>query len=452
MNQTASYSLLQALRERRSRRFCLGMEMPAGPLAHKSRFKPRPLTEDEEALLAFAACGITGPALGDLSYAAGGGGNIMAGLCGRTVASGDAIQAVGLIITNDAGAWHLRRPQDFAARDVAELAQMSQRGEFTSLYQKSRVKLRDSRCAPPNRPVFNINANGWSAYAPGTTCFVPINDLTFLYINGVLEILNETTGAFILDERRSYRPAGLRDFARSRGGHLHDDPADGRTTTIQQVETMVAEFVAVEQGMVHQNLGLMAQAMGLGGFPFFASHDFAWTQALGFRQRPLRASRYLGAGPFVSMGMKLLGRDPEIPFAIGLEAGGETLLKAYSPPYFATMSHAVDAVVEAKLGKEGALKRPNANPSWKDQVAVTNAIAPLSPLAIAAAKAYFEYLWRHYGRFPVHIPPFKTIVAFQAGHLDLEFYEKHYQPSAVSQSHRDDFARVAAGLPTRPLA
>ncbi len=64
----SDYSLLQALSERRSYRFGLGMEMQTGPLAFKSEQQPLPLTEDEEAALAFAACGITGYALGDLSY------------------------------------------------------------------------------------------------------------------------------------------------------------------------------------------------------------------------------------------------------------------------------------------------------------------------------------------------------------------------------------------------
>src|SRR5437773_9883098 len=83
------YPLLTALRERRSRRFGLGMKIPGGPLAYESRHKPRPLTEDEEAALVFATCGITGHALADLCYGKDGGGSLMAGLVARTVASGD---------------------------------------------------------------------------------------------------------------------------------------------------------------------------------------------------------------------------------------------------------------------------------------------------------------------------------------------------------------------------
>src|SRR5207244_3440276 len=56
----SKYPLLTALRERRSRRFGLGMKLPAGPLAFGSRHTARPLTENEEAALVFAACGITG--------------------------------------------------------------------------------------------------------------------------------------------------------------------------------------------------------------------------------------------------------------------------------------------------------------------------------------------------------------------------------------------------------
>src|SRR2546422_3822064 len=91
-----SYPLLTALRERRSRRFGLGMRIPVGPLAFESRHKPTPLTEDEEAALVFAACSITGHALADLAYARGEGGNIMAGLVARTIASGDGLPPVAL--------------------------------------------------------------------------------------------------------------------------------------------------------------------------------------------------------------------------------------------------------------------------------------------------------------------------------------------------------------------
>src|SRR3954467_2297638 len=106
----ASYPFVSALKHRRSRRLCLGMSLDGGPLAFKSRYAPVPLSETEEALMAFAACGISGCALADLAYAADGGGNIMAGLIGRTIASGDGIQTVNLVTVSDSGAYLYRRP------------------------------------------------------------------------------------------------------------------------------------------------------------------------------------------------------------------------------------------------------------------------------------------------------------------------------------------------------
>ena len=59
-NQITSYPLLDALRDRRSRRFGLGMTIPEGPFTYQSEQEPVPLTEEEEAAIVFAAAGITG--------------------------------------------------------------------------------------------------------------------------------------------------------------------------------------------------------------------------------------------------------------------------------------------------------------------------------------------------------------------------------------------------------
>src|SRR6266581_5552119 len=324
--ELTSYPLLAALRERRSRRFGLGMKIPAGPLAYQSRHQSVPLSEEEEAALVFAACGITGHALADLCYLPGEGGNIMAGLVARTVASGDGLQSVALVVTNDQATYLIRPPRGLPPGEIPELIELGRRGAFTELYRRSRVQIREGRATTPIEPIFNINANRWSAHAPGTSYFLPVNDLTFMYLNGLLEILNETTGAFILDERNNFRPAGLAKFGHNRGGHLKDDPHLGCVATVRQVEQFVTEFVTVEQGMMLQNLGLMCQALGLGGFPNFANHEFSWFQVLDFRMEQMPASRYLGAGKLVSLAMEFLKRDPLIPYPVGLEVGGEILL------------------------------------------------------------------------------------------------------------------------------
>lgn len=435
------FSLWAALLSRRSRRFAAGLELPAGPLAFGSRFAPVPLTTDEEAALVFAAAGITGPALADLGFAAGQGGNIMAGLVGRTIASGDGLQSVALAVTNDHATHLLRRPQELPATELPVLIDLARRGELTALYERQRVTLKAGRSAPPVEPLMNLALNRWAAHAAGTTTFIPINDLTLLYLNGLLEVFSEHTGAFILDERAGFRPAGVGKFARSKGGHLEDDPAKGRIATVRHVELMVAEFAAIEQGMMLQNLALMCEALGLGGYPYFANHETAWFEALGFRMGALPASRYLGMNALTAVALRLLGRDAPAQYPLAWELDGVPLLRPYCPPFFATMRAAVLAVVERKFGPGGLFSaHPPLHP-WKSPLGIAAGTARISEVAIEATVAYCEYLWRRYGRFPAHLPPFRTVMAFQAAHLDAEFYDRHYRPEALTQRHREDFAR-----------
>jgi hypothetical protein len=208
-------AFLKILRERRSRRFGLGMKMATGPMAYQSGHPGIRLTEEEEALLAFAACGVTGYALADLIYEQGQGGTIMSRLLGRTIPSGDAANTVALLVMNQDATYYVKRPQDFAASEIPELVQLAERGEFVELYRRSRVKIRDGRVAPSLEPIFNINCNLWSLYDPAATYFLPVNELTWIYMNGLLEILNENTNVFIVDERASFQPAGLKRFAKS---------------------------------------------------------------------------------------------------------------------------------------------------------------------------------------------------------------------------------------------
>src|SRR5438093_2981425 len=137
----AHYPLLEALIERRSRRFGKGMRLEGGPLAFKSTYLPQPLTIEEEAALAFAACGITGNVLAELPYESSeasesGGGNIMAQFIGRTVPSPDALHIYTIFVINDNGAWMLKRPQDFDRSEYAELIEAARKHRLVELYEK----------------------------------------------------------------------------------------------------------------------------------------------------------------------------------------------------------------------------------------------------------------------------------------------------------------------------
>ena len=434
-------TLLDILRGRRSRRFGLGMKIEHGPFTYASQHDPLPLTEDEEAALVFAASGITGYALADLSYGRGQGGQMLAGLVGRTISSADAINAVSIVVTNDEATYLIKRPQDFAPAEIPRLIELSMQSDLTELYRRSRVKIAEGRCAPPVEPGYNFNLNKWALYAKGGTYFVPINELTALYINALLEAFDDESALFIVDERNFFQPAGLRKFARSRGSYLIDDPRANRLGTVQALEAAVVEAVAIEQGMALQNIGLMAQAIGLGGYPNFAPHPFSWFQVLGFRLGQLPASRYMGASRLMSKVAGLLGRDQTFPYPLGLERNNRVLLQPYCPPYYPSMKAAVLALVDAKFGSNGVFRGRAQNSGWRDPVQAASQIPAPSDRAIDATIAYCQYLFDRYGRFPVYSAPFRTVMGYQATHVEVDFYDRFYKPEALTVNQREHLSR-----------
>ena len=438
----AGYPLLEALIERRSRRFAGGMSLNGGPLAYDSTRAARPLSLEEEAALAFAGCGVTGPALAELPYEGGGvpeagGGNIMIHLVGRTVASGDASHAVALFVINDEGAWMLKRPQDHPREGIPALARMARERRLTELYERSRVRVADGRPDPPREPPFVPPFNRWSANVPGTTYFLPVAELSAFYINVLLAAFSEEFGYYLVDERNRFRPPGIAPFARSRGGHLHDDPKGGRSATVGILESWLHEFAAIEGGGMLQNLALMSEALGLGGFPHFAAHPFVWFQALGFRMRDVPLSRTLGAGPVTRRLMKALNKDLPVPTAVGLERDGEVLIKPFCPPYYRDMEEAVLAFVDYKYAHgRGTLRDGGGASGWRDGAGVQAGIPPPSDGAISATIAYCGYIHERYGRFPANSGPFRTVLAHQAHHLDPDFYDRFYRPGALTDAQR----------------
>lgn len=433
----AQYPLLAALLGRRSRRFGAGMRIAEGPFTYESALDAQPLAVEEEAALVFAASGVTGYALADLAYGEGEGGSMLAGLVGRTIASPDSVNAVSLVVSNDEATYLIKRPRDFAPAERAELIEMAQRGELAQLYQRSRVKILDGRAAPPVVPGENFNINKWSLYAKGGSYFLPINSMSGLTINVLLEAFDPAMGLMAFDERNWFRPAGVGKFAKSKGGHLDDDPKDGRVFTIAALEGSLKESVSVEQGMMLQNLSLMTQALGLGGFANYARHPYSWFEALDFRMTEAPASLLFGGSYFLSRILKLIGRPMPIPIPLGLERDGDVLLKPYCPPYYPSMEAAVHAWVDHKFGPQGTYRDgAAAGSAWQDPKRVTGEIKPPDERAIAATVAYCEYVYKRYGTFPVFSAPYRTAIGYQATHVDVEFYDRFFKPEALTAAQR----------------
>jgi hypothetical protein len=440
-NPLAHYPLLDALIERRSRRFGPGMRLNGGPLSYQSARPPQPLSLEEQAALAFAACGVTGYALAELPYQSGdwaeaGGGNIMTHFVARTVASGDAMHNLTLFVIDDDGAWLLKRPQDYPRAEVAGLVQAARERRLVELYERARVQIADRRPDVPREVPFVAPFNKWSANLPGTTYFLPVSECTALYINIMLSVFDREFAYFVVDERNGFQPAGVARFARAAGGHLHEDPRQGRFATVGSLETWLYEFQAIEQGAMLQNLALMTQALGLGGFPHFAAHPFIWLQVLGFRLEQVPFSRLAGAEP-AEASTSALPDDLRVPTAVGLEHAGEVLLKPFCPPYYRDMEEAVLAFVDYKYAQgSGTFRDGGAATAWRDGARVQAGIPPYSDEAIAATIAYCQYVYQRYGRFPSGSGPFRTLLAHQAHHPDPDFYDRFYRPDALTETQR----------------
>jgi hypothetical protein len=108
------------------------------------------------------------------------------------------------------------------------------------------------------------------------------------------------------------------------------------------------------------------------------------------------------------------------------------------------MAEAVQAVVDLKFGPTGVFRSPAAGNAWAKGGEVTSQVPPLSEAAIAAASAYCEYLWDRYGRFPVYLTPYRTVLGFQACHLDAEFYDHYYRLEALGRRQRANFEQRPA--------
>ena len=439
-------TLVEALLRRRSRRFGLNMNLPAGPLAFGSTQAPEPLTFEQEATLAFAAVGITGTALGEMDYTSGtviaGGGNILAGFVGRTAASAESIQSIGLVVINDDGAWYVRRPQELPGGELPALIELGKQGQFAEWYERIRVRIASKRVEIPRQAPFTPPFNRWDTNAPGTTCFLPIVEATTIFLNCLLTAMSEELGIYILDDGLDeqgggpFLPAGLEAFAKHKGGQLRSDGKDiGFVITITFFETTLLQFLSAELGGVLQNLSLMTQALGLGGFIYAAQHPI-WLKQLGFLDQPVAFERIMGVGPVTDQLLTDMGYGDGVPTftmrnpTVTVPAA-DLLPRSFCPPDYPTMSAAIDAFIEQKYAADKGLFRGGASTAWKNSKNVEQGIQSYSQNAISAAKAYCEYVFRRYKRFPTLTGPISTLLAYQAHELDRQFYERFYKDGVL---------------------
>ncbi len=419
-DEMRKYPLFDAVFNRRSRRVSLGVStVPAGSNSYTSTAKPQPLSELEEAVL-IAAVGTTGVTLPDRPFETATGEKILGtpnlNFPGRAAGSTDNAQATHFFLFNDSGAYFLKRLEGLDPAEPITADVLIRRAAA------SKVKVLDRRPEFPREFPYYLDSNRFLSNLPGSTMLFPVVDMTRQYINALMYLLTEPAGhrPTFLDDRNFYLPAGVKKWIRR--GFLNKEiklPLGFLGTMRTQIE---AELLL-------QNLILMLQAMGLGGWIHAAVSPTELLPALGFEHvtPPYRGLDFFRWGTFVQKARKQpIGLPPHI--------------KGMCPPYYPSMADAVQAVVDAKYGANGTYTDAayfsrifrddrGANyikevPRYEDDV-------------VACVKDICTYIYERHGRFPAHCDAiYAPGVWLQAHHLDLAYYDALFK-GGYTETHRE---------------
>ena len=422
------YSLLKAIFNRRTRRISKGVKsVPAGSLSYISDQEPEPLTELEEALL-IAVTGATGITMPDRPFELENGEDILGSpnlyMGGRAAPSPDNAQATHFILINDSGTYFLKR------LPVTELEVPLTPANLIDRAKKSKQLLTTARLDLPRRFPYYFDSNRFLSNLKGTTILLPIVDMTRQYINGLLYLLTQPNGTrpAILDDRNFYMPAGVRKWIRN--GFLNKDiPAPlGNMGTFR---------TDIEAYLLLQNIFLTTQAMGLGGWihasfasPYLLGHPLFRKEAKGLGFRYLTPKFRLGD---IFRWGTFLTKPRAHP--VGLDG----VIEGMCPPYYQTMSDAVDAILEMKYGKDGTYVDPEKfEKIFKEGRAekYLKEVPRYSQDTIDCVKDICNYIYKTHRRFPAHVDAiFVPGIWLQCHHLDLKYYDYLFE-RGYSESHR----------------
>jgi hypothetical protein len=412
------FPLMQAIFGRRARRFGLGMEIPSGPLAFKSRSEPIPLSDLEQALLIAAATGVSGwnfgvpfgPNTPDAHA------EYTLRFTGRTAPTAGGFGTPVLFYTDDNGTY-VTNTRNIVPSRVQELnAIEDDMQRILALCREATTQLTDKRLDLPATPPHMIEPNLWMANAPGSTLFMPMADASEQVLSLMAMFMGN--GYLIMDDQAK-RPAGdLERFMRS--GLLDENKKFPLSVLVQSMY----EANCAELAFMGHNIVLTMQAMGLGGLYYNG------------------LNRWSVLGAFAEDGIKGLGfrfvKDERwsVPNPVGLDG----IYEALCPPYYPDMRAAVQAFVERKFGPGGAYDPRTPGP-WKHSAQVKRSATRYSEEFVACLSEIAQYVYDKHGKFPGTITTMVLPGFVQAHHIDTEYYDTHFQPGAYLETHATHMQR-----------
>lgn len=425
IEQLLSYPLFDAMFRRRSRRVSKGIEQVlAGSLTYTSTQKPQPLSALEEAIL-ITATGVTGLTMPDQPFKTEAGkdlvGTPMLEITGRSASSPDNAQATHFFMINDSGTYLLKTPVDRAPPKLTPDKLDTE--ALIAFAEASKVKILDHRLDFPRQFPYYFGRNRYVSNTPGSTIFVPVVDMTRQYINQFMYLLCQDDGyrPVFIDDWNFYRLAGVKKWVKNGFLNKNFKIPLGMANTFR---------IHVEADLLVQNLLLVMQAMGLGGWVHAA---FAGPYLLGSPQFPETsgaglAFRHLTPKKFLR---KLLIPITPIPAWQPNPVGIDGLLEGYCPPYYPDMRAAVDALLRHKYGPDGVYH----NQAAFDQIfqpglgeRFLKEVPHYTPETIECCKDICSYIWEAYGRFPAHVDAmYVPGIWVQSHHTDLDYYDQWFQ-------------------------
>ena len=409
------YPLWDAIFGRRSRRVAAGSAFRSGTLSFQSKLDPQPLSRLEEAFL-IAATGVTGLPYWDNPYETAGGKPLLGTPCvegsGRAAGSPDNAQSTVFFMWNDEGTYMLKRPDDPGPQ--LNVRTMSA-DDLIAHAERCKVKIKDGRLEFPRDFPAYAGGNKYVSNVPGSTMFMPVTEVTRQYINGLFYVLAQEPGRrpVFLDDFNNWLPCGCERWVKSK--FLNKEIpiplgfyAKGRTD--------------YEAMLLLQNLALVAQSMGLGG----------WIHAA-FENTIL-----LGGYPNIGPGLGFRFERPKkrliprpYPASTPNPVGLDGVLQSYAPPYYKDTDAAIDAILAEKYGPSGLYsKAGTAAPSMKPEfeAAFIRESPHVEPEIVEVVRAICRYIWKTYKRFPAHCHAIDSAgIWMQCHHIDPAFYDRFFR-------------------------
>jgi hypothetical protein len=415
LNDLLKFPLIEAIAGRRSRRFCMGAEIPDGVLSFKSKQKPMPLSEIEQLLVLTAMGGVTGWHFAIIRHAryAPKLSNYCASPVGRTYPSAAGFITSEIFFTDDNGTYFFPT-RDFHPQIEIQDGKVDLE-EFLSVHKKRIRKLSDKRLDIPRSEPYMEGHNTWIANHEGSTLIIPVGDLAQ---HMLASICFYTQNGYPLYDDIARKPIpGIEKFS-----NIVDANKPLPVTAIEQAS--LAELTAEISTSCYAGV-LMLQAMGLGGWMYDGIDRHTILGATGDSNVPGLGFRY---------------DTDEKRWSLPNPTGLQGVFEGYCPPHYRNMREATEAFAKRKFG-EGGVYNPNTPGAWKDSPKVRGSAAPYTEEFKECVALQAQYIYDTYGKFPATVQSIFAFMYLQAQHLDLDFYDHYFKAGAYLTTHKEHMKR-----------